>query len=83
MAESFSSNSLLGLKNEYGKMLQLRSIYPIPGDGCWTDLETINFNSVMLSGCTQYFVVWRTKFCWPPPAALSPLAGFPLVRTRS
>lgn len=43
----------------------------------------ISFSSVMLSGCTQYLVVWRMKFCCCPPAALSPLAGFPLVRTRS
>lgn len=46
-------------------------------------LRIINFNSVMLSGCTQYLVVWRTKFCWEPPAAESPVIGFPLVRTRS
>lgn len=46
-------------------------------------LRMINLSSVMLSGCTQYLVVCRTKFCWLPPAALSPRTGLPLVRTRS
>jgi len=46
-------------------------------------LRMMSLSSVMLSGCTQYLVVWRMKLACCPPAALSPLTGFPLVRTRS
>ena len=43
----------------------------------------MSLSSSTLSGCTQYFVVWRTKFCCLPPAEESPLTGLPRVRTVS
>lgn len=42
-----------------------------------------SLTSVTLSGCTQYLVVLRMKLPWEPPAALSPLTGWPRVRTMS
>lgn len=52
-----------GVEDEYRQMLDITLAYYIPHFGGKSTFKTMSFSSVMLSGCTQYFVVCLMKFC--------------------
>lgn len=59
---------LAGVEDENGKMLAprqacTRASPSAAKEGSTHTFKTINLSSVILSGCTQYLVVSRTKFC--------------------